>query len=85
MGVVVEVEQRGDLRVDNEHDAAAVTAVATVGSAQRLELLAVDGGAAVTAGPRRHVDDHPVDEAAQELPFGTTKGGAGDRAALART
>ena len=60
----VEVEQRVHLRIDDEHDAAAATAVAAVGAAERLELLAVDRRAAVAAvaGPR--VDHDAVDEPA---------------------
>ena len=40
-GVVV-VEQRRGVRVDDQDDVAAATAVAAVGAAERLELLAVD-------------------------------------------
>ena len=47
VGAVVIVEQRGDGLVDDEDDIASAPAVAPVGTAQRLELLTVDGGAAV--------------------------------------
>ena len=61
--VEVEVEQGVHVRVDDQHDAAAAAAVAAVRAAERLELLAVDRGAAVTAvaGPR--VEHDAVDEA----------------------
>ena len=58
----VEVEQGVHLRVDDQHDAAAAAAVAAVGTAERLEFLAVDRGAAVTAGARPRVDDDAVDK-----------------------
>ena len=45
----MEVEQGGHARVDDQHDVAAPAAVAAVRTAERLELLAVHGGAAVTA------------------------------------
>ena len=47
--MAVEVEQRRHARVDDEDDVAAAAAVAAVGAAERLELLAVDRGAAVAA------------------------------------
>ncbi len=62
MRVEVEVEQRVHLRVDDQDDAAAAAAVAAVGAAERLELLAVDRGAAVTAVARAGVNDDAVDE-----------------------
>ena len=43
----MEVEQCVDVWIDDEHDVAAVAAVATVGPAQGLELLAVDRHTAV--------------------------------------
>ena len=60
-GVVV-VEQRGRLRVDREDDRAALAAVAAVGAAERLELLALDRGHAVPAVTGRDVQDDAVHE-----------------------
>ena len=58
----VEVEQRVHARVDDQHDAAAVAAVAAVGAAQRLELLPEDRHTAVPAVAGLHVQHDPVDE-----------------------
>ena len=58
-GVVV-VQQRGGLGVDAEDDVAAVAAVAAVGTAERLELFAVDGDTAVAAGTAGYVQYYPV-------------------------
>ena len=55
-------EQRRDLRVGDQHDVAAVTAVAAVGTGERLELLALDRHAAVAALARAQVQRHLVDE-----------------------
>ena len=44
---VVVVEQRGDVLVDDQDHVAAASAVAAVRAAERLELLPVNGGAAV--------------------------------------
>jgi len=60
--VAVVVEQRRRLRVDPEDDGAAAAAVAAVGAAERLELLALDGGDAVAAGSGAEVQHHAVDE-----------------------
>ena len=62
MRTEVEVEQGVYLRIDDQHDAAAAAAVAAVRTAERLEFLAVDRGAAVTAGARPGVDDDAVDK-----------------------
>jgi hypothetical protein len=62
MGNVVVVEQRGDLRVDDKNDVAAVAAITAVGAAQRLELLALNRGATVTAVAGRHVQNHAINE-----------------------
>ena len=51
--VAVVVEQRRRRRVDPEDDRAAPSAVAAVGPAERLELLALDGGHTVPARSRR--------------------------------
>ena len=58
-GVVV-VQQRGGLGVDAQDDVAAVAAVAAVGTAEGLELLAVDGDTAVAAGTAGYVQYYPV-------------------------
>jgi hypothetical protein len=50
------------LRVTHEHDVAAVTAVATVGARERLELLALDRDAAVAAVSREQVEGDLIDE-----------------------
>ena len=59
---VVVRQQRRDLRVGDEHDVAAVTAVAAVRAGERLELLAADGDASVAALARAQVERHAVDE-----------------------
>ena len=61
--VVVVVEQGGRLRVDAQDHRAALAPVPTVGTAERLELLPLDGGDPVAAVTRRDVEDDPVDEA----------------------
>ena len=58
----VVAEQGRDLRVGDEHDVAAVAAVAAVGAGERLELLALDRHAAVAAVPGAQVERHLVDE-----------------------
>src|SRR5690606_7299106 len=63
MRAVVIVDQRGGARVDLQDHIAALAAVAAVGAAERLELLAVDGGAAVPAVTRLDMQDDPVHEA----------------------
>jgi hypothetical protein len=60
-GVVVG-QQRGGLGVDDQRNVAAATAVAAVGTAERLVLLAVDRGAAMAAVAGAGVQDDPVDE-----------------------
>lgn len=55
-------EKRSRLGVGDEHDVAAVTAVAPVGAAERLELLAVHRDTAVAALARTQVKRHGVDE-----------------------
>ena len=59
----VEVHQGVGLRGHLEDDVAAMPAVASVGSAERLELLAVDGHAAVATVTCGEVQDHAVYEA----------------------
>ena len=63
VGLPVVVDQRGQARIDPEDDRPAVPAVAAVRPAQRLELLPVDGGAAVAAVAAVRVQGDPVDEA----------------------
>ncbi|BBZ13172.1 hypothetical protein MBRA_33670 [Mycobacterium branderi] len=58
----VKVEQGVHLRVDNQDHAAAAAAVTAVGTAERLEFLAMHRGAAVTAGARPRVDDNAIDK-----------------------
>ena len=58
-GVVV-VQQGGGLGVDAQDDVAAVAAVAAVGTAEGLELLAVDGDTTVAAGTAGYVQYYPV-------------------------
>src|SRR5690606_19424841 len=58
----VKVEKGVHAGVDDEEDVAALTAVAAVGSAERLELLPVHGGTAIAAGTRGEMDHRPVDE-----------------------
>ncbi len=60
VGCVVVVEQGGGLGVDAQDDVAAVAAVAAVGTAEGLELLAVDGDTAVAAGTAGYVQYYPV-------------------------
>jgi len=60
--LVVVVDQGRHVGVDDEDDVAAVTAVAAVGAAEGLELLAVDRGHAVTAVAARDVQGHLVNE-----------------------
>ena len=57
---VVVVQERGGLVVHAEDDVAAVAAVAAVGPAQGLELLAVDGDTPVAAGTAGYVQYYPV-------------------------
>ena len=56
-------EERGDLRVGDEHDVAAVPAVAAIGAGERLELLAAHRNAAVAPVTGAHEQRHLVDEA----------------------
>ena len=63
MRAAVVAEQRGDLRVGDEHDVAAVAAVAAVGAGERLELLAAHRDAAVAAVTGAQEQRHLVDEA----------------------
>jgi hypothetical protein len=59
---VVVRQQRRHLRVGDEHDIAAVAAVAAVGAGERLELLAAHGHAAVAALAGAQMERHSVDE-----------------------
>ncbi len=60
VGCVVVVEQGGGLGINAQDDVAAVAAVAAVGTAEGLELLAVDGDTAVAAGTAGYVQYYPV-------------------------
>ena len=62
VGMVMEVEQRVHVRIDDEDDVTAVPAVAAVWSAERFELLAVNGGDAVTSVAGGQVQHDAVDE-----------------------
>ena len=64
-------EQRRDLGVGDEHDVAAVAAVAAVGPGERLELLAAHRHAAVAAVSGAQVQRHLVDEAGHAAPLTT--------------
>ena len=59
---VVVRQERRDLRVGDEDDVAAVSAVAAVRAGEGLELLAADGHASVAALARAQVERHAVDE-----------------------
>jgi hypothetical protein len=59
---VVVVEQRGHGLVDGEDHIAAPAAVAAVRTAERLELLTVDGGTAVASVTRGDVQLDAVHE-----------------------
>ena len=59
---VVVVDQRRDVGVDAQDHAAARAAVAAVGPAEGLELLAVHAGHTVAAATGVHVQHDPVDE-----------------------
>jgi hypothetical protein len=69
MRVKVKVEQGVHLRVDDQNDAAAAAAISAVRAAEGLELLAVDGGAAVTAVARPRVNHDTVDKPGHRTSF----------------
>jgi hypothetical protein len=60
MGLVVIVHQRCDTRVDPERDVSPAAAVASVGSAERLELFAVNRRDPVSAPTRAEMQDDAV-------------------------
>src|SRR5690606_1199646 len=62
VGMEVEVEQGVHLRIDHQDHTAAAATVAAIGPAERSELLAVHGGAAMPAVARAHMDDYAVNE-----------------------
>ena len=64
-------EQRRDLGVGDEHDVAAVAAVAAVGPAERLELLTTHRDAPVAAVSGAQEQRHLVDEADHSAPLTT--------------
>ncbi len=63
VGLPVVVDQRGQLGIDPQDHRAAVTAVAAVRAAQRLELLPVHRGAAVASVAAVHMQRDLVDKA----------------------
>ena len=58
----MEVEQGVYGWVDDEDDAAAAATVTAVGTTQRLEFLAMDRGAAISAGTCPRVNYDPIDK-----------------------
>ncbi len=62
----VEAEQRRDLGVGDEHDVAAVAAVAAIRAGERLELLATNGNAAVAAVAGAEVQRHLVNKSCHD-------------------
>ncbi len=66
----VEVQQGGRTRVHLEDHVAATTAVSAIRAAQRLELLPVNRGAAVSTVARLHLQRDPVGELRHDIPLG---------------
>jgi hypothetical protein len=64
----VEIQQRGHAGVDLENDVAAPAAVRAVGAAERLELLAPDGCAAMTAVPACHPKQRLIGKLRHDVP-----------------
>jgi putative intracellular protease/amidase len=62
VGAVVIIQQGGDLRVSNEDDVAAVTAITAVWATEWLELLASNRHTAVPAVASAKVNNNIVDE-----------------------
>ncbi len=62
LALVAEIEQRREPLVDDQHDAAAVAAVAAGGAALGDELLAPKRDRALAAVARAHADDDLIDE-----------------------
>jgi hypothetical protein len=77
---MVVVEQGGGLRVDDEADVAAATAVRAVRAAERLELLAPDRGAPVAAVAAGGVQDDAKARAERVCGWWDAKGAARLRA-----
>ena len=63
MRPVMEVQQRMNPGVHDQHHVAAAATVATVRATEWLELLPVHGRAAVAPATGGDVDGHPVDKA----------------------
>src|SRR5690606_30775375 len=63
----VEIEQRVHLGVDNQRDAPAMSAMAAVRAAQRLELLAANRDAAVATVTGLQMQDNPVYEHGHDI------------------
>jgi hypothetical protein len=62
VGAVVIIQQGGDLRVSNEDDVAAVTAITAVWATEWLELLPAHRHATVSAVASAKVNNNFVDE-----------------------
>jgi hypothetical protein len=62
VGVVMQIEQAVDTRVHKQDHVGTPAAIAAVGTAERFELLTMDGGTTVTAIATVGVDDHAIDE-----------------------
>jgi hypothetical protein len=60
MWAVVILQQRRNLRIDNENDVTAVTAVTAIWSAEWLELFAMDRSTAVAAIAAANVEDYAI-------------------------
>nr|BFF11553.1 hypothetical protein GCM10025699_28560 [Microbacterium flavescens] len=73
---VVVREEGGHLGVGDEHDVAAMPAVAAVGAGQRLELLTAHGHAAVAALAGAQMQRHTIDESDHAFPL-TKRSGSG--------
>jgi hypothetical protein len=62
----VKAEQRGDLRVGDQNDVATVSAVTAVWPCQRLEFLAANGDASITAVAGTKVQRHLVNKSCHD-------------------
>ena len=84
VGGAVIGQQSSDPRIHDEHDVAAVTAIAAVGSGQGLVLLAADRGAAVAAVATGRMEDHSIDEAGHGFSWRALSGRRGARGHMPR-
>jgi hypothetical protein len=62
MGTVMELKQRGDIRVDDELYIATMSTITAVRTTEGLEFLAVHRHTAMTAIATSHVEHYSVDE-----------------------